>query len=92
MTLSDLAAIGSFISGLAVVITLAFLLLQMRQTNKNQRALMQHGRSTRNIETLARSLEPHVQPSFTRAMAGPHAQSTGDDHRSEHDVHDVHEF
>lgn len=70
MSLSDLAAIGSFISGLAVVITLLFLLLQMRQTNKNQRALMQHGRSTRNIETLARSLEPHMQPSFTRAMAG----------------------
>ena len=33
MTLSDLAAIGSFVSGIAVVITLIFLLLQMRQNN-----------------------------------------------------------
>src|SRR5580692_952978 len=30
MTLSDLAAIGSFVSGVAVVITLVFLVIQMR--------------------------------------------------------------
>jgi hypothetical protein len=36
MSLSDLASIGSFVSGIAVVITLIFLLLQIRQ---NTRAL-----------------------------------------------------
>ena len=38
MTLSDLAAIGSFISGVAVVVTLVFLLLQMRQNTQAVRA------------------------------------------------------
>ena len=44
MSLSDLAALGSFISGVAVVVTLVFLLVQMRQTNRNQKSLMQQGR------------------------------------------------
>ena len=38
MSLSDLAAIGSFVSGVAVVVTLIFLLLQMRQNLRAIRA------------------------------------------------------
>lgn len=38
MTLSDLAAIGSFVSGVAVVVTLILLLLQMRQNTQAVRA------------------------------------------------------
>lgn len=38
MTLSDLASIGSFISGLAVVVTLIFMTLQLRQ-NRIQMAM-----------------------------------------------------
>jgi len=45
MSLSDLASIGSFVSGVAVVVTLALLLIQTRQANRNQKALMQQGRS-----------------------------------------------
>jgi hypothetical protein len=52
MNLSDLASIGSFVSGIAVVVTLIFLLLQMRQSNLNQRALMQQMRSARTIDTI----------------------------------------
>ena len=59
MTLADLAAIGSFISGLAVLISLIFLYFQLRQVNeqvrqaeKNQRALMNQGSVTRLVETL----------------------------------------
>lgn len=40
MSLADLAALGSFISGVAVVITLVILILQMRQASRNQRATM----------------------------------------------------
>jgi hypothetical protein len=47
MTLSDLASLGSFISGVAVLVTLAFLLLQLQQANRNQRSLIQQGRSVR---------------------------------------------
>ena len=58
MLLSDLASIGSFVSAMAVVVTLAFLTLQMRQTNRNQRALMQQGRSARGAETILKTAEP----------------------------------
>jgi flagellar biosynthesis/type III secretory pathway M-ring protein FliF/YscJ len=58
MSLSDLAALGSFISGVAVLASLVFLFFQMRQmteqvrqSERNQRALMQQGRSMRGMET-----------------------------------------
>lgn len=60
MTLSDLASIGSFVSGVAVVITLVMLLLQMRQTDRNQRAAMQLGRATRGTDVLTRLIDPEV--------------------------------
>ena len=40
MNLADLSALGSFISGIAVVISLVILILQMRQASMNQRATM----------------------------------------------------
>lgn len=38
MTLSDFAAIGSFVSGGAVLVSLVYLSLQVRQTERNQQA------------------------------------------------------
>jgi hypothetical protein len=58
MTLSDLASLGSFVSGAAVLVTLGFLLAQMRQTGRNQRALMQQGRSAQQVDLLLRLAEP----------------------------------
>jgi hypothetical protein len=66
MTLSDLASIGSFVSAVAVVVTLAFLTLQMRQTNRNQRALMQQGRSTRGAESILKTAEPAMSERHMR--------------------------
>jgi hypothetical protein len=45
MSLSDLAAIGSFLSGIAVVISFVFLTLQMRQSAQNQRATIHNERT-----------------------------------------------
>jgi len=45
MSLSDLAAVGSFISGIAVFLSFIFLALQLRQANRNQRSLMQQART-----------------------------------------------
>ena len=70
MTLSDLASIGSFISGIAVVVTLIFLLIQMRQANVNQRALMQQMRSARSIDTILRHAEPGFNETISLAMQG----------------------
>ena len=67
MTLTDLASVGSFISGIAVVITLVLLLIQLRQTNKNQRTLMQQGRSVRTVDLIAKMTEPHLSEIIVRA-------------------------
>jgi len=69
MTLSDLSSIGSFVSGIAVVVTLIFLLLQMRQSNQNQRALMQQGRSARVVSTILVGAEPSMSATMSRAYA-----------------------
>ena len=57
MSLSDLASIGSFISGIAVLISLIFLYFQLRQVNtqvrqaeKNQQAAVRQGRVNALIE------------------------------------------
>src|SRR5471030_741503 len=45
MSLSDLAAIGSFISGVAVLISFVFLAFQLRQNARNQRATVHNERT-----------------------------------------------
>jgi hypothetical protein len=70
MSLSDLAALGSFISGIAVVVTLAFLLVQTRQTLRNQRSLMQQGRTARIVDGIYRQAEPRIMEVMLRARAG----------------------
>jgi hypothetical protein len=42
MSLSDLAALGSFVSGLAVLVSLVFLFFQMRQMNEQVRQNTKH--------------------------------------------------
>ena len=69
MSLSDLAALGSFLSGIAIVITLAFLLVQTRQTIRNQRSLMQQGHLTMLVEASLRWAEPDMQDLIVRAEA-----------------------
>ena len=59
MSLPDLAALGSFISGLAVLVSLVFLYFQLRQigaqvkqAEKNQQASIRQGRATHLIELI----------------------------------------
>jgi hypothetical protein len=68
MTLSDLASIGSFVSGAAVAISLILLLLQMRQNNKTSRASMQQSRTARYSEQILRPTEPYLCEAVTRAV------------------------
>lgn len=59
MSLSDLASIGSLVSGMAVLVSLIYLSLQVRQTERNQRALINQGvadRASENIRWLAEPL------------------------------------
>ncbi|HVN02065.1 MAG TPA: hypothetical protein VMT68_17830 [Caulobacteraceae bacterium] len=70
MSLSDLASIGSFVSGVAVVVSFAFLALQMRQTNANQKSLMQQGRSARTVDMLMKMSEPGLSETIINAFDG----------------------
>jgi len=47
MTLSDIASIGEFVSGIAVLISLIYLTVQVRQAKQNQRAALNQGYITR---------------------------------------------
>ena len=68
MTLSDLASIGSLISGVAVLISLIYLALQVRQSDRNQRTLLQQTASTRNAQGSARLTEPHLAELYAKAV------------------------
>jgi hypothetical protein len=70
MTLSDLAALGSFVSGAAVAISLILLLLQMRQNDKTLRANLQQSRTARYSEQLLRPTERYLSEAITRAAQG----------------------
>jgi hypothetical protein len=70
MSLSDLASLGSFVSGVAVLISLIYLALQVRQAEKYQRALMQQGRADRIVDVRLRLAEPGIADMSRRALRG----------------------
>ena len=70
MSLSDLASLGSFVSGVAVVVSFAFLGFQIRQANRNQRSQIQQGRAGAGLDLMLRLTEPHLQESMMRGRAG----------------------
>ena len=58
MSLSDLASIGTLVSSAAVLVSLIYLGLQMRQNAKHTRALIHQGRIERIIDIQLRTAEP----------------------------------
>jgi hypothetical protein len=71
MSLTDLAAIASVISSAAVAITLIFLALQVRQAEKNQRAMMQLGRADRVSSQALKVAEPSLALVFNKGTQLP---------------------
>jgi hypothetical protein len=70
MTLSDLASIGSLVSGIAVLVSLLYLSLQVRQTERNQRAMMNQGVVNRSCDTIRWLSDPHMSQLGSRVDAG----------------------
>ena len=78
MSLSDLASLGSFVSGVAVLVSLVFLYFQLRQVNdqvrqteKNQQASIRQARSTRAVDiTLRVATEPSLCAALGKGSAG----------------------
>jgi hypothetical protein len=73
MSLSDLASLGSFVSGFAVLISLIFLYFQLRQlseqgrqSERNQKALIQSGRAARITDLILRRADHAV--AYRKAM------------------------
>jgi hypothetical protein len=67
MSLSDLALLGSFVSGMAVVVSFVFLALQIRQSNANQRSLMRQARTAQFIEIYMKLSEPYLSDLMVRS-------------------------
>jgi hypothetical protein len=70
MSLSDLASLGSFVSGLAVLISLVYLALQIRQAERNQVASIKQGRTNRIISTHLPRLDPSTAMAINKGMTG----------------------
>ena len=70
MSLSDLAAIGSFVSASAVLVSLIYLAIQVRQAEKNQRAVLNQGYITRVTDYLRWYAESPMNELRVRVMAG----------------------
>jgi len=70
MSLADLASLGSFVSGVAVLISLVYLSLQIRQNTKHSRALVQQGRAARIADTALRLAELPDESGFDKCFMG----------------------
>jgi hypothetical protein len=72
MSLSDLALIGSFVSGVAVLISLIYLGAQVRQATKHQRAQMLESRTSRITDWNMRVAEPALAAVWNKALSDNH--------------------
>src|SRR5476649_1288792 len=77
MSLSDLAALGSFVSGVAVVTSLVFLYFQVRQVSeqvrqaeRNQQAAIRQGRTTRIVEMMLAIMDPAIAEAMMKVARG----------------------
>jgi hypothetical protein len=70
MSLTDLANIGSFVSGIAVVISLVYLALQVRHAQKTQRALMHQARTERVVNAALASMQTDIAETVTKIVNG----------------------
>jgi len=71
MSLSDLASLGSFVSGLAVLTSLLYLALQVRQTERNQQISIRHSRVSRIVELELALADPSVASAWAHGSSGP---------------------
>ena len=71
MSLSDLASLGSFVSGFAVLMSLIYLALQVRQTKRNQQIAIRHSRATRIVELHMGLADRAVADAWLHGSASP---------------------
>jgi hypothetical protein len=70
MSLSDLASLGSFVSGLAVLVSLVYLSLQTKQTDRNQQAQIRQERTGRLVAINLALTEPSAGEAVGKGLSG----------------------
>ena len=77
MSLSDLASLGSFISGVGVLVSLIFVYFQVRQVNaqvrlaeRNQQAAIQQERANKIAEISMAGAEPSIAEALAKGLVG----------------------
>lgn len=70
MTLSDFAAVGGIVSSLAVLVSLVYLSIQIRQAEKNQRAALNQGYINRVTDYLRWYAESPLNELRARVVKG----------------------
>jgi hypothetical protein len=71
MSWDAIGAIGQMLGSVAVLVTLGYLAMQLRQADRNQRALMNQGVINRGSEEdIAFLAQPHVIEVTSRVLAG----------------------
>jgi hypothetical protein len=71
MSLSELASLGSFVSGFAVLISLIYLALQVRQTERNQQISIRHSRVSRIVELQLALADPAMADAWLHGSGSP---------------------
>jgi hypothetical protein len=71
MSLSDLASLGSFVSGFAVLTSLIYLALQVRQTERNQQISIRHSRVSRTVELHLALANPALADAWLHGSGSP---------------------
>jgi hypothetical protein len=67
MSLTDLASLGSFVSAVAVLISLIYLSLQVKQAERNQQSPIRSTRATRIVDIHMRLSDPVLADAVTKA-------------------------
>src|SRR5262249_46462438 len=80
MSLSDLASLGSFVSGLAVLVSLVFLYFQVRQVTaqvrqaeRNQQASIRHSHISRSVDIHLAQADPGLAEVWHHGAWNPDA-------------------
>lgn len=68
--LNTLSTVAGIVSAMAVLTSLLFVWQQMRQSVKNQRALIQQGRAGRSVDIAMRLMESDFAEGYHRCMKG----------------------
>ena len=67
MNWDAIGAVGELLGSTAVFVTLGYLALQMRQASRNQKSLMQQGRTARYVEIISARTQPHLAEELAKA-------------------------